>query len=185
MADRWPSTIKDYLTQMVEFTTACHIANKIQGKFKYCSIEDFILANGRAYRNQPLPKDIKLRKLGECFKNAYYLAMMRPELTYVEGIVWNIIPMLHAWCVDKDGNVFDNTWGRNHKRENSKHKDFDPNREYFGVPFQMQYIDRTLYSKRTYGIIDNWKDGFPLLSGKDDISTGKIVVNDSLQVASA
>lgn len=46
----------------------------------------------------------------ECFANALMVAMSEPDLRYVEGFATSIIPVEHAWVVDKHGAVYDPTW---------------------------------------------------------------------------
>ena len=93
------------------------------------SIYDFVLAHGRPYTGQPLPPRFRKGSFKLCFANSASMAERHRELTYVERFA--NAPMLHghilhhAWCADKDGLVYDRTWG------------FDPEREYFGVPFKL------------------------------------------------
>lgn len=64
-----------------------------------------------------------LGRLGECYVNAYYLAMNQ-GLHYTEGMAIHGkvgFPMDHAWCVDDAGQVYDPTW--------------DNGQDYFGVAF--------------------------------------------------
>jgi hypothetical protein len=61
---------------------------------------------------------------------------------------------MHAWCVNKKGEVFDPTW-----------KDGD---EYFGVPFKLDFVRKTILQRKKYGVIDNWEKKWPLLVGDLD-----------------
>lgn len=142
------SDVLNYLKSIYVF----HQNPILRPDFKYHSIEAFVLKNGkemgkRSERSDNYPK----AKQKECFRNAYLLAVEH-DLTYCEGYAMGIIPVLHAWCLDKDDLVIDVTW-----------KD---GTEYVGVPFQTKYISRILLERKSYGIIDNWEMKWPLLRGE-------------------
>lgn len=92
-----------------------------------------LAARGRVYPRKA-PYQPVLGQLGQCYENAYHLAMNQ-GLHYVEGLA---IPgavgfaMDHAWCVDDDGQVFDPTW--------------DNGQDYFGVPFSYDGL-ATIYDQ--------------------------------------
>lgn len=141
--------IEEYLKTMVEVTKSqLHRKNSL----KFCCIEDFVLQNGYLFTEKTIVK--KKDKMGMCFRNAYHYASDN-NLIYVEGyatISTIGIAMIHAWCIDKTGVVYDSTWK-------------DKGTEYFGVPFDMRYINKTLLKKGTFGLLENWEQGFPLLKG--------------------
>ena len=149
-------SVKAFLQAMVD----CRTLNKMKmpGGWKYSCIEDFILKNGRSFKPMPLPKKVKRGKMKQCFKNAADLALdssLTPghiELVYVEGYALNIIPVHHAWCVDREGNVYDNTWP-------------DGGKEYYGVMFTTSFLADRLLKSKTYGLIDQWELDWPLLRG--------------------
>ena len=124
----------------------------IPADHKYCCAEDFVLQNGQLYVPKPFLLDTTHRTPKECFCNATHLAL-ETGLTYVEGFAFRIIPFLHAWCVDDDGNVYDPTL-----------QDSDTV-EYYGVKFDIDFVLETVEDKGTYGVIDNWERRFPLLRG--------------------
>jgi len=67
-----------------------------------------------------------------CFYNAYRLAAAsryQSRYTYVEGYAARLIPVHHAWVIDRDGNVIDPTWN-------------GQGTAYFGIPFRTPYIVR-------------------------------------------
>lgn len=120
------------------------------------SVHQFVLDHGRMFTITPksFPRTGKMK---ECFKNALALAIRR-NLTYCEGYAINIIPTIHAWCIDKDGNVIDPTW------ENAK--------EYYGVPFQTDYVLDFTDRHGVYdSVVENWRDKWPLITGAIDPKT--------------
>jgi len=111
--------------------------------FHYKSAEDFVLQNGETFNWKPVPDHIQMGRQKECFKNAFELAMMDPTLTYCEGYGLHMIPTEHAWVVDQDGNVIDNTW-----------RDFgDEPPQYFGVKMPFDFVNDTIISQEHYGVI--------------------------------
>ena len=58
---------------------------------------------------------------------------------------------LHAWAITRDGEVIDPTW--------------DNGFEYFGVPFDLDYVLKTKVRRKEYGVIDNYQENFPLWAG--------------------
>jgi hypothetical protein len=122
----------------------------------YNSEADFILKNGRSFEYAALPSGVRMGQPRECFRNAATLALRKPGIyTYVEGYAVNrwmtMHTVAHAWCVRSNNVVVDPTW--------------DEGAEYFGVPFQHDYLRRVLKARRDYGLIDNPEMGFPLLTG--------------------
>ena len=97
--------------------------------------------------------DIRIERgpLGNCFENAVKAVWGNPgRLVYIEGYAANIIPVYHAWVYDRRTQCcYDPTW--------------DDGRDYFGVPFSLQYLNRTLLDKQSYGIIDWWQKRWPIL----------------------
>lgn len=88
----------------------------------------------------------------QCFMNAFRLATEEPhKYTYVEGYAANIIPVHHAWCVNRDGHVIDPTWK-------------DGGKAYYGIPFNVEYVWKMAGRRRIYGILDGNKE---LLTGLD------------------
>lgn len=100
----------------------------------------------RSTRSDDYPKGT----IKECFRNAYLLAVEH-NLIYYEGYAMGVIPVLHAWCLDKDFHVIDTTW--------------ETGTEYFGVFFSIKYVSKVLLERKSYGVIDNWEMKWPLLRG--------------------
>jgi len=139
----------DYLNKYIEL-----VKNMNGGK--QLSIEEFILNNGKEFsENGGKVKKYEYGKMKECYKNAFLLMVGRKELYYCEGFATfpNLpLPVLHAWCIDKKGRVYDPTW-----------KDGD---EYYGVVFDRKFAFSRVM-KNGCGIIDDWKHRWPLLTGKE------------------
>lgn len=99
-------------------------------------IHSLVLEHGHFWTAQDLPKNVKAGRLGECFRQARKLALLRPDcFTYVEGYAYSHvdfrIPIQHAWCVDEYGNVVDPTWSK-------------PSAGVFaGVPFREEVLRKT------------------------------------------
>jgi len=145
----------DHLNYMVEM--------RGKAKTEYSCIEEFVLKHGREYEISPLIFPRNRGKKKECFKNATLLSFKR-GWTYVEGYAFGIaMPMLHGWCVNEDGIVVDPTW--------------DNGKMYFGVEFSMSYVEAVILQKKTYGVLDNWEMGFPLLTAKHPYPMKGVLVN--------
>jgi predicted ABC-type ATPase len=107
------------------------------------SIYGVVKRHGKFYTPKELPKKYKLGKPKLCYMNAYYLASAHDELQYVEGLAipdFADIPIEHAWCVDKNGNVVDNTWK-------------PAGNVYYGVPFEDEFISSVLVETGMFGVI--------------------------------
>ena len=145
---------KNILTYLNQMVTLKDGMNKPEG-FKYGSAEEFYLANGKEFKSASLDTDkYEYGKMKECYTNAFNLAVANPELTYCEGIsIPSNIPMPidHAWCVDKEGNVVDNTW--------SDSKDCS----YYGVPFEWETVRSIVLDSGYYGIMYNYQSDFKIL----------------------
>jgi hypothetical protein len=76
--------------------------------FRYSCIEAFLLAHAKFYR--PPRFGVQFAAPGDYFDGAYRLAQ-QDRLHYYEGMVLAFPPALHAWCVTKDGQVVEPTFG--------------------------------------------------------------------------
>ena len=121
--------------------------------YKYCSIEEFVLVNGREMELSE--EKVNLGGSQQSFANAFALASSRHDLTYCEGYGLDVIPVLHAWCIDSKNRVVDPTW-------------INPQAKYFGVPFELGFVSRSILAQRSYGILGDWQRTLPLLKGELD-----------------
>ena len=123
--------------------------------FPYSSFEEFVLKYGQSYRSQPLPSRYKSGQPKMCFANSLRMAERHRTLTYVEGyrhvpFARDLPPVQHAWCVDESGKVHDRTLG------------YDPESEFFGVPFKLSYVWEMLKLTGQYSILEQTAHGVPV-----------------------
>mgnify|MGYP003588274102 CR=1 FL=1 len=146
------SGVKDYLERVV---APGGVRRTAPIDRKYLSFEDYVFDNGQQFIFHPLPTGYRhcRRVSQQCYCNAYLLAQDHPELKYAEGYAMQkgLMPVLHAWCVDDVGLVFDPTWR--------------VPADYYGVIFDLAYVLHVFLKKKEFGVIDNWAEGFPLLHG--------------------
>lgn len=102
----------------------------------------FTLRLGRQWTAQSLPAGIVKGTKKQCYSNAGMLAFSRPDLTYVEGYACpkDLIPVHHAWCIDANGRVYDNTF------EDSETAD------YYGVPIPTPLMARVIRDSGMWGL---------------------------------
>lgn len=105
----------------------------------------YIAAHGQEFNAQPLPADVEPGTPKECYRNASMLVMSRSDLTYAEGFAETHklpgLAFLHAWAVDRSGNVVDPTWP-----EPAKAK-------YFGVKYDRIKYLKALYKQKLFGVL--------------------------------
>lgn len=112
----------------------------VDGISRHLSIESIVLKHGQFYTPALLPAKFERGVHRQCFRNAYLLSTQNDHLTYVEGFAMSFIPIHHAWTVDWDGNVVDNTWD-------------EPGSAYYGIPFGLDFMNRVLLEVQTWGIL--------------------------------
>jgi hypothetical protein len=131
------------------------------------AIAAFLLEHGRHWVSAPLPKGMKAKTPKQCYSNAQSVvveaaaARIDPGLTYVEGFacsgtVGGIIPIYHAWLVDGNGKVVDQTW----KMPESS--------TYFGVALRSDYlVHRAIDAERYLPLIDSPSTKWELIRDRD------------------
>jgi hypothetical protein len=126
-----------------------------QKGWKYKTIGDFVMSNG-AFYSKICEKKYRRGTIKECFRNTFKLVENNKDLTYVEGfaITENIpLAIMHAWAVNSKGEVIETTWKT-------------PGSGYLGVPFNLNYVREITLKRGKWGVIDNWENGWPLLTEK-------------------
>lgn len=122
----------------------------------YLGMEDFLLREGRFFAPPDL-NDWEKYTRGipkHCFANSVEIGVHLHGLTYCEGLVWSVIPIVHAWNLDKDGNVVDLTL----PVEIAKNV-----QGYWGVEFSLERLISMLEERETYGpFIDDYERDYPL-----------------------
>ena len=124
------------------------------------TVRDLVVRHGRAYTIQPLPQGWWSREPQACYANALRVAMAH-QWVYVEGFASprrGSQAVLHAWVIDprKPTTAHDPTWRAG--------------REYFGIPFKLDYVLRLWEKAGHPGVLDLWDLGWPLLRGDDRIN---------------
>lgn len=112
--------------------------------------ERFVLRYGHLFNGDgTIPSDVTRGQMGQCFGNAALLALARPdEFVYTEGYAMfrDILPMQHAWCTDRAGNVVDPTW--------------TTQTEYYGVLIKHKYVA----TRPGLSMIDDWHNDWKLIT---------------------
>jgi hypothetical protein len=104
---------KGYLTDWLLKACAYRRSYEDSEGYHYVGVSDFLLQHGVWYLPVPFPAGIRKGRKKYCFRNAALLAIEQPQsFRYVEGYALypGLRPMLHAWNIDKDGNLVDRTW---------------------------------------------------------------------------
>jgi hypothetical protein len=115
----------------------------------------YVQENGRSYAPAPLPARMRRGPMKQCFANAFKAAKRAPKrYRYVEGFATNMIPVLHAWVVDADGNAYDPTWG-------------DEMKDAYGVAFDLDYVRKVTLRTRRWGVLADPETVRRLVEGLD------------------
>jgi hypothetical protein len=161
-APRSPGTAPTLTETLTQFASLMGQSKDKPEGWKYGSLEELILTEGRSWEPQSLPESAAAWK-GEpkqCYKNAADAVLgmggKQPlsDARYVEGFVHAAglegLPIAHAWVVDKDDKVLELTLN-------------EPGVEYQGIEVPNDVLARTLLRRESYGVFDDWQAGFPFL----------------------
>ena len=159
-----PKTIEDFLRMRAK-------ANRkaIPATTPFAGMEGFVLTYGKPFQTKPYPRRLNAFRGEEhaCFKNAWWMVLeSKGKLRYVEGFAAEkdglirygktLYPsaIIHGWAIDKNDRVIDPTWS-------------ESDGIYFGVVFDFAYCMKFAVRKREHtSLIGNFRDSFPLLTGK-------------------
>jgi hypothetical protein len=102
--------IVEWLTRLRDVTRG----NGMPKGYHYAGIGDFLLQHGIWHEPAPLPARVRRGAPKACYGNALVLAIQH-GYRYVEGYASADIsqmpfPVHHAWNLDPEGNLIDNTW---------------------------------------------------------------------------
>ena len=125
--------------------------------FAYSCLEDWLLKHGTFFTPKNLPSTVRPMGLQQCYENAWRVAQRTKAYHYVEGFAIGMIPVLHAWLIDRDGNVIDPTWASRTAGIGSA---------YMGVELNLEEVRR---SRRAgcYCLTMDYKRDYPVQQGVD------------------
>jgi hypothetical protein len=110
----------------------------------FATIRNLVARHGRAFTIRPLPKGHWSSEPQACYANALRAAIPR-QWVYVEGFAIprrGSLAVLHAWVTEPRNPVVahDPTWRAG--------------REYFGIPFKLDYVLRMCEKTGHPGVLD-------------------------------
>ena len=124
----------------------------------------FLLKHGKDYGINKRTFHGRRMMAKACFRNATLKAHRDPGLTYVEGFIHTILPLHHAWLIDRDGVVIEPTLSTKLVNGNGRTPP-----EYFGVPFDTDFLCSFLTKTRRYGLLGgDSPQSQDLMRGKTD-----------------
>lgn len=129
------------MTHIEEFLTHTRDGMRMLGAPECGTFSDFLLRNGRAFKGRMLPDGrYRMRMPRMCYWNTYRLVVRSKTLRYCEGYVATsacaMIPIQHAWAIDKHDQVVDVTlqdWKTGESQSGLA--------EYFGIVFERKHLD--------------------------------------------
>lgn len=146
----------DSCKQFLEKVVAVERTIQRHGINGYCSVEDFVLRNGKAWPVSQRPVCLKIGPLGECFRTSASYALRWPDLyIYCEGFACGSLPVMHAWLLDDQGRVIETTWR-------------DRGVDYFGIALRPEYLEERLCEQKSYGLIDQPTERWPMLRARPE-----------------
>lgn len=131
----------------------------------------FLRQLGRPWQAQVKPVNIPWGLPRQCYGNAAQLALARPELTYVEGYAYpgSVIPVHHAWCVDAQGSVVDNTFSDSGQAQ------------YFGFPLSTHFLLKELANESCWGLFAEFASLERFLGALADVQSGVWAVSPDVE----
>ena len=122
------------------------IDDSLAGPFGKLPLSRFLKACGTPLKGSNLPAGTHMGPMGECFRNAWHLALSG-GYTYWEGYGWipdiGSLPLFHAWCVDDVTQaVVDPTWPE------------AGDAVYLGIPVPIDVLTKVLSDTGTFGVLD-------------------------------
>ncbi len=133
---------------------------EIFGKLE--TLQGLVLKHGVGRYGSKLPKGIRKGAPKLCFMHAFNLMLQNEQrFIYCEGFgiktSLGIVVGEHAWVLDKENNyqVVDKTWSN------------PDNGVYLGIPFKPTYVIEAVCKKKTYGLLDDWQNKWPVLREED------------------
>lgn len=181
--------ILDYLTTMDRVSRSClRDASTPPHGWVYFNNYDFLLQHGLFWTFAPLPRGIGAMTSKYCFDNAFKLASRTAKVAragerlggtdrndviarrYVEGVAFGgLIPMDHAWCVNREHVVLDPTWDKD---------DVDTDvLSYFGVAIALPEVARRR-SDNCCSFLQNYEAQFAHLRTRFNPELGASEVKD-------
>lgn len=117
-----------------------------------------LIAHGVWYQPQELPADVRRMPIKRCFDNAFRLAERRPDLCYVEGYAFSLLPVEHGWCVDEAGHVIDPTWAS----RSGRHR-MGIGEAYLGIVIPLAAVRRSRVRFGSCSALFDYRGHFPLV----------------------
>lgn len=114
----------------------------------YSCIQELVLKNGQPFEYQDLPPLFEQHRgaYKECYRNAFWAALTDDRLVYCEGYAAGIIPVAHAWCVERSTKkVVEVTW--------------DDGEQYFGIPLKFEFVRQVAEDCMVYSVFHNGPAG--------------------------
>jgi hypothetical protein len=140
--DRAVNEIKEYL----------RLSASIEGPLpegQTYTASTFLLEHGKTYYMNKETFTSEDAIPNRCYRNASNLALADNELTYVEGLInVNVGYIAHAWVVDKYNRIVHEAMF-----DIPGQTDEDRITGYFGVPFTLAYLFKTLYNNEMTGLL--------------------------------
>ena len=150
--------------ELLQFVAMASTAGNGKTKWPYRNTYDLVYKEGIFFNEVVECPPEWTGALGDCFRNCTCLIIDHDRnhykdegaLAHFEGVAASKlgVPMFHAWLQDANGRVIDPTW--------------DDGIAYFGVHIPSTYLVKEVLRTGYYGIIDNYRMEFKLITGEDN-----------------